>query len=249
VTSFARSAEKPMRLLAACRTPGGVMSCGPLAAGDTEPSSKRSRHTSGGLTCGEAIAPAGRGGTKFACLYRVPRSRLRKFTQRQPQGRAAQQCLSRYWLSKLTLRRTFLALDLGTQFAGRRQPIQPVEQSADRSDHPQPVPSCCRNTASGESRRDSIRRSYAARPYLGNDRCERGRACISPGDRYPAGSLASLLGRDSVDRHYITVTSTRNPSPTAGPVQRKRTILSDWRNGIRLQWTSGPAGPVDRLYP
>jgi hypothetical protein len=117
-----------------------------------------------------------------------------------------------------------LALDL---VANRRQPIQPVEQSVHLSDHPEPVPSCRRNTASSEGRRDGIGRGYAASSYLRDDRCERSCACISPGGGYPAGSLASLRRRDSVDTHYITVKSTRDPSPRAGPGPRKMTILSD----------------------
>jgi hypothetical protein len=125
--------------------------------------------------------------------------RLRKLTQCPPQTRGGQQCLSRYWLAALVLlgsglcwQWAFPTFNLRAQSASGQQSIQASKQTLHRSVPPKAVSPCCRNTASGEGRGDGIRLGYAARPYLGNDRRERGCARISPRCRCPAGSLASL---------------------------------------------------------
>jgi hypothetical protein len=53
-------------------------------------------------------------------------------------------------------------------------------------------------------RADGVRRGYATRPYLANERCQRNspRICLRRADS--AGSLASLRRRHRFDRHCIT---------------------------------------------
>jgi hypothetical protein len=104
--------------------------------------------------------------------------------------------------------------------ATNRQPIQPVEQVAHRPGHPETVSPCCWNSPCREGCRDGIRRGYAARPYLSNDRGERGSARICFRRGYPTGSLASLRRCHCFDRHYITVTC----QPRKTPASRKATV-------------------------
>ena len=140
------------------------------------------------------------------------RAGLRKFTQCRPQTRGAQQCLSRYWFalalpgSGLSRQWSFPIFNLRS--ADSRQSIQASKQTVHRSVPPKAVSPCCRNTASGEGRRDGIRLGYAACPYLGNDRREHGCARISPRRGCPAGSLASLRGGYCSDSPHCTTLKT-----------------------------------------
>jgi hypothetical protein len=79
-------------------------------------------------------------------------------------------------------------------------------------------------------------RSYATRPYLGNERCQRDSPRICLRRANPAGSFASLRRRHSFDRHCITVTQsnrqpTGNPSLTEGKGWGPRTgpVHRGWR--------------------
>jgi hypothetical protein len=113
--------------------------------------------------------------------------------------------------------RACTVLILRTYSARSRQTVYPVEQVAHRSGHPETMSPCCWNSACRQRCRDGIRRSNAARPYLGNDWCKRDGPRNSLRRAYPAGSFSSLRRCPRFDWHFITVTSaTRNPSRTEG---------------------------------
>jgi len=103
--------------------------------------------------------------------------------------------------------------------AATSQPIQPVEQVAHRSGHPETVSPCRWNSACREGCRDGIRRGNAARPYFGNDRGERGRARICFRRAYPAGSFPSLRRRHCFDSHCNTTMRQSNQQLTGTPAK------------------------------
>jgi hypothetical protein len=119
-------------------------------------------------------------------------------------------------------------------FPGQTEPNSRRGESAERKPAcieahrfgpPETVSPCCWNSTCREGRRDGIGRSYATRPYLGNERCQRDspRICLRRADS--AGSLASLRRRHRFDRHCITVTLKpashgKGWGPGTGPVHR-----------------------------
>ena len=144
---------------------------------------------------GERGGVAAHGAGAAAEIDQVARRRagLRKFTQCRPQTRGAQQCLSRYWFalalpgSGLSRQWSFPIFNLRS--ADSRQSIQASKQTFDRCVPPKVVSPCCRNTASGEGRRNRIRRGYAISAMTGASAAAR--ASARTADARQAASRAS----------------------------------------------------------
>jgi hypothetical protein len=130
--------------------------------------------------------------------------------------------------------RACAVLILRTHSTVSRQTIEPVEQFPYRCGPPETVSPCCWNSTCREGRRDGVGRSYATRPYLGDEGCQRDspRICLRRADS--AGSLASLRRRHRFNRHCITVTL--KPAPHAKPQPNGRERLGSRYGPVHRGW-------------